>query len=75
VSEIPRNTQANWKRTVASLRKDAERLKRHDFQVIEPDNLETAPALRHGRTPAIVKVSRTGVEPTADSAPDRPGEE
>jgi hypothetical protein len=40
---------ARWKRTVIRLRALAEDLKAHDFQVIEPDNLETPPDRRHGR--------------------------
>jgi hypothetical protein len=37
---------ANWARTVTRLRKNAEELKRYDFQVIEPDSLDVPPERR-----------------------------
>jgi len=36
----------NWKRTVIRLRRMAEELKEHDFQVIEPDSLDIPPERR-----------------------------
>lgn len=49
----PRDTtRPNWARTVKALRRDAAKLRDHDFQVIEPDNLDTPPSERHGRTPS-----------------------
>lgn len=36
----------NWARTLARLRRNAQELREHDCQVIEPPNFETPPAHR-----------------------------
>jgi hypothetical protein len=41
---------ANWARTVARLRTNAQELREHDFEVKEPDSLETPPERRSGNT-------------------------
>jgi hypothetical protein len=39
---------ANWARTVRRLRRMANELRAYDFQVIEPDGLDTPPGQRNG---------------------------
>lgn len=41
---------ASWARTVARLRRNAQELREHDFEVTEPESLETPPERRIGHT-------------------------
>ena len=67
--------QATWSRTYARVMANADELRQLGCVVLTPANFHVAPVFRSRITPAIVEVSRTGVEPTEDSAPDRPGGE
>lgn len=44
-------TAPNWKRTAGRLRKLADELRAHDFQVIEPPNFDVPPGKRNGFLP------------------------
>jgi len=48
----------NWSRTLRRLRRLAEELRRHDFQVIEPPDVELPPSKRYAQSgpPAGVAV-------------------
>jgi len=64
--------QASWTNRYVRLMANAEELREFGCVVLTPADFHIAPAFRSRTSPAIVEVSRTGVEPTADSAPDRP---
>lgn len=63
---------ASWARTYARIMANIEEQRALGCVVLTPADFHVAPAFRSSAPPAIVEVSRTGVEPTADSAPDRP---
>lgn len=53
MARVSETASANWKRTLAKLRRYAEELRRHDWQVQEPPNAEVPPHKR-GLPPAPI---------------------
>ena len=65
---------ASWARMYNRIMGNIEEQRRLGCVVQVPAEFRKHPDFRSRTTSAIVEVSRTGVEPTEDSAPDRPDE-
>jgi hypothetical protein len=66
-------TKPNWKRTAASLRKMAAKLRANDFQVIEPPNFDKPPAERYAQGGIVTGVAVMLGEHGPETLVDRNG--